>query len=201
MNTKTITLILLVIMTMFTMSCESTISKARQINEISYWSEPDSLDVVTPLTTADDSISRLYNSVYSSYMNFFKELDPGMYDYDFVGGKYKFYGFTGSDSKNSGIKVCPDSSIAVFRPGKVYEVSVDEREMFVYWAKVSTWSESMGSWSEDSLKLSTLADLQHAFLLPRQMLSEAKTASIKQRYNNSVARRERLKSMANSFRQ
>jgi hypothetical protein len=153
--------------------------------------------------TADDSISRLYNSAYSSYMDFFAELEVDyVYGEGDSGEMRKSYTFVDGDGENVTIEVRSDSSIAVHRSDKIYEILVDEYEKFVYWAKAHTKTQSIEyRWLVDSVELSSFGDLQHALLLPTQMLNEAKTASLEQRDKENVVRRETLSEMANQFRQ
>lgn len=154
------------------------------------------------VATSDDSISRLYNSAYSSYMDFFAELEVDyVYGEGDSGEMRKSYTFVDGDGENVTIEVQSDSSIAIRRPGKIYQISFDEHEKFVYWAKTFAQTESTEYWSVDRVKLSSFGDLQHALLLPKQMLHQAKTASIKQHHKENIARREKLTDMANDFRQ
>lgn len=155
------------------------------------------------VATAEDSISQLYNLAYLSYMEFFADLEVDyVYDEDDSGEMRRSYTFVDGAGENVTIEVHSDSSIVVRRPSKVYEISVDKDEMFVYQATLLKQIDSTELYGlVDKVKLSSFGDLQHALLLPTQMLHQAKIASIKQCYKESVARKDRLTVMANYFSQ
>lgn len=202
MKTKSLLFILLA---MFFVACGQT-ADGDQINNPSPSYKVGSEvaeDIGRANVTADDSISQLYSEAYSSYMDFFAGLEVDyVYGEGDSGEMRKSYTFVDGDGKNVTIEVRSDSSIAVRRPDKIYEILVDEYEKFVYWTKTYTKTQSIEyRWLVDSVELSSFGDLEHALLLPTQMLNEAKTASLEQRDKENVARREKLSEMANHFRQ
>lgn len=156
-------------------------------------------DLVVVAGTTDDSIRQLHEWAYSSYLEFFTGLD-GSYEYDdFEDGEMVMsYTFVGSNGRDVIIEVRSDSSVAVIRPGHIYEISVDTEKKFVYWAR--TFTKTDRSESTDKFKLSSFDDLRHALFLPMKMLRDAKASSVKKSYIDSVAFHDKMRDIVTGFR-
>ncbi len=196
---------LLLLMAMLVIACGQSVDGDQNSNPSPTYKVGSDLteDLGSATVTSDDSIKGLYDLSYSLYLEFFAELDDAIdYVYNDFGDGEMFMSFTFvDDGMDVTVEVRSDSSFAVRRSGRIYEISIDTEENFVYWARTLTQPDS-SDWSreEDKVKLSSFYDLQHALILPMQTLHDAKVASIKEVHKKNVVRQDKLTNMANSLR-